>query len=118
MGQSKLLLALFCNKILTKSEQGVVVVVISWRSDCVTLTVTLRLYRGGKCDNSVKIQLVLVQNIEHRTFLWHRRHEWDRSECDDGDGWLQWLPAAHLGRVIVVNKLLDVGQLLVEILEA
>ena len=49
MGESKLLLALFCNKILTKSEQGVVVVVISWRSDCVTLTVTLQLYRGGEC---------------------------------------------------------------------
>ena len=49
MGESKLLLALFCNKILTKSEQGVVVVVISWRSGCVTLTVTLQLYRGGEC---------------------------------------------------------------------
>ena len=49
MGESKLLLALFCNKILTKSEQGVVVVVISWRSGCVTLTVTLQLYRGGGC---------------------------------------------------------------------
>ena len=51
MGESKLLLALFCNKILTKSEQGVVVVVISWRSGCVTLTVTLQLYRGGECDD-------------------------------------------------------------------
>ena len=49
MGESKLLLALFCNKILTKTEQGVVVVVISWRSGCVTLTVTLQLYRGGGC---------------------------------------------------------------------
>ena len=49
MGESKLLSALFCNKILTKSEQGVVVVVISWRSGCVTLTVTLQLYRGGEC---------------------------------------------------------------------
>ena len=49
MGESKLLLALFCNKILTKSEQGVVVVVISWRSGCVTMTVTLQLYRGGEC---------------------------------------------------------------------
>ena len=49
MGESKLLLALFCNKILTKSEQGVVVVVISWRSGCVTLTVTMQLYRGGEC---------------------------------------------------------------------
>ena len=49
MGESKLLLALFCNKILTKSEQGVVVVVISWRSGCVTLTVTQQLYRGGEC---------------------------------------------------------------------
>ena len=53
MGESKLLLALFCNKILTKSEQGVVVVVISWRSGCVTLTVTLQLYRGGECENFV-----------------------------------------------------------------
>ena len=52
MGESKLLLALFCNKILTKSEQGVVVVVISWRSGCVTLTVTLQLYRGGECVQS------------------------------------------------------------------
>ena len=51
MGESKLLLALFCNKILTKSEQGVVVVVISWRSGCVTLTVTLQLYRGGECEH-------------------------------------------------------------------
>ena len=51
MGESKLLLALFCNKILTKSEQGVVVVVISWRSGCVTLTVTLQLYRGGECGD-------------------------------------------------------------------
>ena len=49
MGESKLFLALFCNKILTKTEQGVVVVVISWRSGCVTLTVTLQLYRGGEC---------------------------------------------------------------------
>ena len=53
MGESKLLLALFCNKILTKSEQGVVVVVISWRSGCVTLTVTLQLYRGGECVTAV-----------------------------------------------------------------
>ena len=53
MGESKLLLALFCNKILTKSEQGVVVVVISWRSGCVTLTVTLQLYRGGECARQV-----------------------------------------------------------------
>ena len=56
MGESKLLLALFCNKILTKSEQGVVVVVISWRSGCVTLTVTLQLYRGGEC--AIKHQFV------------------------------------------------------------
>ena len=53
MGESKLLLALFCNKILTKSEQGVVVVVISWRSGCVTLTVTLQLYRGGECEQQI-----------------------------------------------------------------
>ena len=53
MGESKLLLALFCNKILTKSEQGVVVVVISWRSGCVTLTVTLQLYRGGECVSDI-----------------------------------------------------------------
>ena len=53
MGESKLLLALFCSKILTKSEQGVVVVVISWRSGCVTLTVTLQLYRGGECVSGV-----------------------------------------------------------------
>ena len=53
MGESKLLLALFCNKILTKSEQGVVVVVISWRSGCVTLTVTLQLYRGGECEDTM-----------------------------------------------------------------
>ena len=51
MGESKLFLALFCNKILTKTEQGVVVVVISWRSGCVTLTVTLQLYRGGGCGD-------------------------------------------------------------------
>ena len=55
MGESKLLLALFCNKILTKSEQGVVVVVISWRSGCVTLTVTLELYRGGECVVSMDL---------------------------------------------------------------
>ena len=60
MGESKLLLALFCNKILTKSEQGVVVVVISWRSGCVTLTVTLQLYRGGECVHSVGVLLVHV----------------------------------------------------------
>ena len=60
MGESKLLLALFCNKILTKSEQGVVVVVISWRSDCVTLTVTLRLYRGGKCASKDPLLLRAV----------------------------------------------------------
>ena len=55
MGESKLLLALFCNKILTKSEQGVVVVVISWRSGCVTLTVTLQLYRGGECVRQLSL---------------------------------------------------------------
>ena len=56
MGESKLLLALFCNKILTKSEQGVVVVVISWRSGCVTLTVTLQLYRGGECEENINVK--------------------------------------------------------------
>ena len=50
MGESKLLLALFCNKILTKTERGVVVVVFSVPFGCVTLTVTLQHYSGGECD--------------------------------------------------------------------
>ena len=49
MGESKLLLALFCNKILTKTERGVVVVVFSVPFGCVTLTVTLQHYSGGEC---------------------------------------------------------------------
>ena len=61
MGESKLLLALFCNKILTKSEQGVVVVVISWRSGCVTLTVTLQLYRGGECGYQIVTSRLLTK---------------------------------------------------------
>ena len=50
MDESKLLLALFCNKILTKSERGVVVVVSSVPFGCVTLTVTLQHYSGGECE--------------------------------------------------------------------
>ena len=51
MGESKLLLALFCNKILTKTERGVVVVVFSVPFGCVTLTVTLQHYSGGECGS-------------------------------------------------------------------
>ena len=64
MGESKLLLALFCNKILTKSEQGVVVVVISWRSGCVTLTVTLQLYRGGECAQDVDVDILTRHTVD------------------------------------------------------
>ena len=53
MGESKLLLALFCNKILTKTERGVVVVVFSVPFGCVTLTVTLQHYSGGECDDNI-----------------------------------------------------------------
>ena len=76
MGESKLLLALFCNKILTKSEQGVVVVVISWRSGCVTLTVTLQLYRGGECAYMSALERV-VWFSSAKALLW--------SESDHGD---------------------------------
>ncbi len=69
MGESKLLLALFCNTILTKSEQGVVVVVISWRSGCVTLTVTLQLYRGGGCGFAQSIPSVLPRLFFLRPIL-------------------------------------------------
>ena len=53
MGESKLLLALFCNKKLTKTVRGVVVVVFSVRFGCVTLMVTLQYYSGGECDWNV-----------------------------------------------------------------
>ena len=49
MGESKLLLALFCNKKSTKTVQGVVVVVYSVRFGCVTLMVTLQYYSGSEC---------------------------------------------------------------------
>ena len=49
MDESKLLLALFCNKKFTKTECGVVVVVFSVPFGCVTLTVTLQYYCGGEC---------------------------------------------------------------------
>ena len=69
MGESKLLLALFCNKILTISEQGVVVVVISWRSGCVTLTVTLQLYRGGECAYPMLIHVWRRNFYNSHSFL-------------------------------------------------
>ena len=53
MGESKLLLALFCNKKLTKTVRGVVVVVFSVRFGCVTLMVTLQYYSGGECAHSL-----------------------------------------------------------------
>ena len=56
MGESKLLLALFCNKILTKTERGVVVVVFSVPFGCVTLTVTLQHYSGGECVRFIYYQ--------------------------------------------------------------
>ena len=49
MGESKLLLALFCNKKSTKTVRGVVVVVFSVRFGCVTLMVTLQYCSGGEC---------------------------------------------------------------------
>ena len=52
MSESKLLLALFCNKKLTKTVRGVVVVVFSVRFGCVTLMVTLQYYGGGECGDS------------------------------------------------------------------
>ena len=60
MDESKLLLALFCNKKFTKTECGVVVVVFSVPFGCVTLTVTLQHYSGGECGYYEKNRSKLI----------------------------------------------------------
>ena len=68
MGESKLLLALFCNKKLTKTVRGVVVVVFSVRFGCVTLTVTLEYYSAQLRTSASACPLLARKSTNCRYF--------------------------------------------------